>query len=149
MKRAKRSSLTSSGTGSGQLIGFCSIHRAVLEATDAIQLRLVEKIEQQLEIFLGLAGEADNEGRTQGDLRADCAPGVNALQRPLDGTRSLHQLEDAGAGVLQWNIQIGQDLALSHQGDHVIHIWIWVDIMQADPQPQFFRALHTVPSCWS
>ena len=48
--------------------------------------------------------------------------------------------------MLQRNIQIGEDLAIAHQGDQLIHMGIGVDVMQADPQPQlgqlFTQRLH-------
>ena len=66
MKRWKRSSCTSAGTGSGSSLALATLDRAVFEAADLIQLRLVDEVQQHLELFLGLAGEADDEGGAQG-----------------------------------------------------------------------------------
>src|SRR5690606_40466309 len=48
-----------------QVIGGCTFHRGVLEAADAIQLRFAQPVEQILEVFFGLAGETNNEGRSE------------------------------------------------------------------------------------
>ena len=61
---------------------------------------------------------------------------MDALQRPLDGARSLHQFQNAWAGVLQRYIQVGKDLAIAHQRDQIVHMGIGVDVMHADPEPQ-------------
>src|SRR5262249_41832092 len=55
----------------GQRIGGRAVHGLVAEAADAIELRLLQPIQQQAEILLGLAREADDEGRAKGDVRTD------------------------------------------------------------------------------
>src|SRR5262249_11437424 len=56
-----------------------AVHRLVFEAADAIELRFAEPVEQQLEVGIGFARKADDEGRAQGEARADLAPAGDAL----------------------------------------------------------------------
>src|SRR5262249_21738446 len=62
----------------GQRIGGGAIHRLVAEAADAIELRLLQPIEQQAKIVLGLAREADDEGRADGQVGTDLPPARDA-----------------------------------------------------------------------
>ncbi len=121
------------GHGIRQFVGLGALDRAVFEAADPIQLRLVDKVEQHLEVLLGLAREADDKGGAQGDLGADLAPLLDPLQGALDGAGTLHQFQDARAGMLQRDIEVGQYLAIAHQGDDVIHVRIGVDVVQTHP----------------
>ena len=74
MKRARRSSFTSSGTGSGSALAVGAFDRRIGEAADAVELRLLEEREQLLELGLGLAGKADDERAADREVRADLAP---------------------------------------------------------------------------
>ena len=56
------------------LVGGRAGHRLVLEAADAGELRFLQPVEQDLEVGLGLAGEADDEGGADGEVGADVAP---------------------------------------------------------------------------
>src|SRR5581483_10013067 len=78
----------------------------VFEATDAIQLRLAEPVEEALEVLLRLAGEADDESRANGEIGADLAPFRDAFQGPLLVAGAPHGLEDAGRGVLEGDVEI-------------------------------------------
>ncbi len=69
-------------------IGARAGDRRILEAADAIELRLIEPVEQHLEVGVGLAGKADDEGAAQREFRAFAAPAVNALQRVLGVRRA-------------------------------------------------------------
>ncbi len=112
----QRSCLTSSGTGSGQDRSTAAPRdRLVFEAADAVDLGLVEPVEQIGEIRIRLAGKTDDEGRAQGQLRASLAPLRDPRQRLLLRRRALHRPEDFRARVLEGNIEIGQHLALGHQ----------------------------------
>ncbi|CZW95129.1 Uncharacterised protein [Enterobacter hormaechei] len=83
-----------------QLVGRCAFNRAVLEAAHAIQTRFFQEVEQHLEIFFGFTREANDEGGAQGQIRADLAPLLDARQLAVNGSRTLHQLQNARAGVL-------------------------------------------------
>ena len=58
MKRCQRSSLTSGGTGLPSVVGGRALHRLVAEAADAVELRLLQPVEEEVDILLGLAGES-------------------------------------------------------------------------------------------
>src|SRR5690606_5233853 len=47
-----------------------AFYRAVLEAAHAVELGFGEPVEQVLEVFFGFAGETDDEGGADGQLRA-------------------------------------------------------------------------------
>ena len=119
--------------GCREIVGDARRDRLVAEAADAIELRLVEPVEQQLEILVGLAGKADDEGRADGEIGTDLAPALDALQRLLLRRRPLHALEHVGAGVLERDVEIGQHLALGHQRDDLVHMRIGIDVMQPHP----------------
>jgi hypothetical protein len=57
----------------------------VLEAADPVELRLVQPVEQGLELGLGLARIADDEGRAQDDIGA--VRGARRRSRPASGPR--------------------------------------------------------------
>ena len=63
-----------------QSVGCGARDRRESEAADAIELRLLEPVEQLLEIRVGLAGEADDEGRADGDVGADLPPAADPLE---------------------------------------------------------------------
>ena len=52
----------------------CALDRLEAERADAVELGFLEPVEKILEVGLGLAGEADDEGRADRDVRADRAP---------------------------------------------------------------------------
>ena len=64
-----------------EIVGRRSFDRLVLERADAVELGLVQPVEQETKILLGLAGKADDESRADGQFRTDRAPGADALQR--------------------------------------------------------------------
>ena len=66
-------------------------------------------------------------------------PGLTRLVQPIaafGSRRPLHQLEDAPAGVLKRDIQIGQYLAFRHQWNDPVHVWIGVYVVQAHPHTE-------------
>jgi hypothetical protein len=74
----------------------------VFEASDPVELRLVQPVEQGLELRLGLAGVADDEGRAQGDVGADRAPGPRsrrACVRRRAGAPCAGACRDGRAGT--------------------------------------------------
>ncbi len=85
-------------------------HRLVLEAADAVELGFIEPVEQQFEIRLGLAGEADDEGRAQREV------GQISRQRAMRSSvfscaaGPLHALQHIRARVLERDVEIGQHL---------------------------------------
>src|SRR5262249_18769467 len=65
----------------GEIVGGRALHWLVAKAADAIELCCIEPVDELLEIGVGLAREADDEGRADGELRADRAPGPDAIER--------------------------------------------------------------------
>ena len=51
--------------------------------------------------------------------------------------RTLHQLENARAGVLKRHVEVGQELALRHQRDDLVHVRIRVHVVQPHPDAEF------------
>ena len=124
-----------------QLVGAGTVHRRVGEAADTIELGLLQEVQQVPEFFLGLAGKAGDEGGADGEIGADLAPGLDALDVALAAGRALHQLEDARVGVLEGHVQIRQDQALGHQRQHLVDTWVRVDVVQPDPGTVLARQL--------
>jgi hypothetical protein len=87
--------------GEAQLVGRRAFHRLVFERADAVELRFFQPVEQQFEILFGLAGEADDEGRADGEIGAAGAPGLDAVERLVLIARPLHRLQHVRAGVLE------------------------------------------------
>ena len=89
-----------SGTGAARALALRR-DRLVLEAADAVELGLVEPVEQQLEVLLGLAGEADDEGGADREAGQTVAPAPDALERVLCGAGRFMSLSTAGCAC--WN----------------------------------------------
>src|SRR5262245_14523241 len=114
-------------------VGGGAIDILVFEAADAGEPRLVEPMEQKLEILLGLSGEADDESGTDGEIGTDVAPERDALQGLLLMRRPVHGLQHLGARVLERNVEIGKHPAIGHQRQHLIDVRIRIDIMEPHP----------------
>ena len=50
--------------------------------------------------------------------------------------RPAHVLQHLRRGVLERNVEIGQDLALGHQRDDLVDMRIGVDVVHADPDAE-------------
>src|SRR4029077_19819503 len=105
----------------------------IFEATDAIESRFAQPIEQDREVLLGFAGEADNEGRTDGEVRTHLTPALNALQGFFLMRWPPHRLQHARARVLKRNIEIRQYATVRHQRQDLVDLRIGIDIVQAHP----------------
>ena len=57
-------------------------------------------------------------------------------KRVLGGGRALHQLQDARAGVLERNVEIGQHLSVGHQLDHLVDVRVRIDVVQPNPHAE-------------
>ena len=96
-------------------------------------LRLAHEVQQVLELGLGLAREAGDEGRAHDDLRAGLAPARQPLQVALAAGRALHALEHVGVRMLERHVQVGQHAAVGHQRQHLVDMRIGIDVVQAHP----------------
>src|SRR5258708_33713765 len=106
----------------GKIVGSRAFHRLVAEAADPVERRLIEPIKQKGEFLLGLAWETDDEGRTQGDVRTDGAPGADAVERLFLRGRPPHALEHGRGRMLERHVEVGQDLAFGHQWDDSVRM---------------------------
>ena len=105
----------------------------ILEAAHAVELGFGQPVEQVLEVFLGLARKAHDEGGSNGQFRADLAPLLDARQGLVFKGRTLHGLEHFRAGMLEGDVQVRQELAGSHQRDHVIDVRVGIHVVQSHP----------------
>ena len=121
----------------GQGVGPCAIDIGVPEAANPVELCFTGKIEQLLEILFSLARETDDESTSQGEVRADLAPGFYAGQRVFRGRRPLHQLENFSAAVLEGDIQVRQQFSLGHEWNDLVDMRVGVNIVQPDPHAEF------------
>src|SRR5262245_66055057 len=95
------------GNRSGKVVGGRALHWLIAEAADAIELCCIEPLDELLKVGVGLTREADDEGRTDGELRAGRAPGPDALERLFLRGRPPHPLEHVRTCVLERDVEIG------------------------------------------
>ena len=129
------------GTALAECVRRCAGDRLIFEAADAIDLGFLEPVEQIGKVGIGLAGEADDEGGAQRQLRALLAPLLDPRQRLVLRRRALHGFQDFRARVLKGNVEIGQYLALRHQADDFIDMRVGVDILQPHPGAELAELL--------
>ena len=96
-----------------------------------------------LELFLRLAGEADDEGGADHQVGVDRPPGRQPLQRVLGGRGPAHPAQDFWVRVLEGDIEIGQEARRrllsrgpAHQRDQRVHVLVGVYIVQPRPQAE-------------
>jgi len=119
-----------------QIVCCGTVDILVFEATDAVQIRFLQPIQQDLKILFRLAWEADDKSGSDRDIRADVPPGLDAVQRLFLMGRPPHQAQNLWAAVLKRNVEIRENDAVGHQGNKPVHMRIWIDIMQADPSAE-------------
>ena len=61
------------------------------------------------------------------------APGGDLVQRPGGGGGAGHAAQRVGMGVLEGDVEIGQDQPLGHQRDQLAHMRVGVDVVQPHP----------------
>src|SRR5271166_833420 len=119
-----------------EVVGFGAFDGLVLERADPVEPGLGQPVQEKLKVILVLAGEADDKGRADGELRADGAPGPDALERLLLIARATHRFEDARRSVLKRRVNVGQHAALAHQRHDFVDMRIRVDVVQANPDAE-------------
>ena len=120
----------------GQPIGGGAVDRLEAEAADAVELGFLQPGEQFLEIGIRLAGKADDEGRADGELRADLTPLVDTVERLRLRRRPPHRLEHARRRMLERDVQVGEDLAFGHQRDDLVDMRVGIDVVEAHPDAE-------------
>src|SRR5215470_17986773 len=73
--------------GLAEIVGRRALYGLIAEAADPVEHRSIEPVEQESKFLFGLAREADDEGRPQGDAGADVTPGADAIERLFLGRR--------------------------------------------------------------
>mmetsp|Transcript_26280 Transcript_26280/g.62263 ORF Transcript_26280/g.62263 Transcript_26280/m.62263 type:complete len:457 (+) Transcript_26280:435-1805(+) len=121
------------GQRAGEVVGARAFDRRVGKTTGTVDLGLLHEVQQDLKFRLRLARETGDEGRADHQLRAGLAPAQDALHVLLAVGRALHALEHVGVGMLEGHIQIGQHQAFGHQRQHLVHMRVGVDVVQAHP----------------
>ena len=73
---------------------------------------------------------------------------IQMESRWTDIQRLLNQLQDARAGVLEGDVEVGQHEAFRHQRDHRIDMGVGIDVVQPHPSAvalgQFAQRAHQV-----
>src|SRR5260370_23780285 len=81
-----------------------AVDRLVLNRADAIEPGLVEPVEQETKVLLRLAGKADDEGRADGQFRADRPPDADAIEGFLLIARPPHRTQHRRRSVLERDV---------------------------------------------
>src|SRR5208337_29266 len=108
----------------------------IFKTADARKPGLAKPIEEEREIFFRLARKADDEGRSEPEIGADRAPTLNAIQGFLLVRWAAHRLQHLRRGVLEGDVEVGEDFAFRHQRQEFVDVGIRVDIMQAHPRAE-------------
>ena len=58
--------------------------------------------------------------------------------------RAAHGLQHRGRGVLEGDVEVGQDLAFGHQRQHVVDVRIGIDVVQAHPGAELAEGLRQI-----
>jgi hypothetical protein len=117
-----------------QRIRRSALHRAVCKAAGAIDLCIANEGQQLLELGIGLAGEARDEGAAHDQLRAHLAPALQPLQVALATRRPLHAPQHIGVRMLERHVEVRQHQPLRHQRHDVVDVWIGVHVVQPHPR---------------
>src|SRR5690606_3078757 len=122
-----------------------ALDRRIGEASDAIELGLRDELEQVLELLLCFAGKPGDERAADREVGADRAPLADPFDVRLTARRPLHRAQDAGMGMLERHVQVGKHLALGHQFEHLVHVRIGIDVVQADPGAELAQLARELP----
>ena len=91
------------------------------KAAQTVELHFLDEVAQILELLLGLAGEARDQGGAQGDAGDLAAQLADDLQQLRTGGAAVHVLEDGIVAVLDGQVEIGHHLLVAlHGGDEFI-----------------------------
>ena len=77
----------------GQRVGGGAVHRRIGETAHPIQLGFAQEVQQDIEVFFGFAGEANDKGAADHQLRADFPPFADALQHIVGVGRAFHRFQ--------------------------------------------------------
>ena len=80
--------------------------RRVLKAEDGVITDFAEQCHGVFEVFVGFAGEADDDVGAEGDVAAGCLGPGNALEIPIPGVLALHGAQDVGRAGLHGEMDV-------------------------------------------
>ena len=110
-----------------------------------IELLLLHKVEQRLELLIGLAGVADDECRAHHDVRHPGAGVVDQAAGHGDVTGTVHGPQHGWVRVLDRHIKVGQKrVVLGHDVNHAQRQRAGVNVEHAQPE-KIRDAFHDLP----
>ena len=136
MKRASRSSFTSSGTGSGSALAAApSTGEYLKQPTRSSRASRSQSSSSSKSASVSPGKPTMNVLRSvmSGQISRQR---VDALERVLGVRRALHELEHARAAVLERDVEVRQHLAVGHQRNHVVDVRVRVHVVQAHPRAE-------------
>jgi hypothetical protein len=89
------------------------------EDADVVELLLLNEVEQGLELCVGFAGVADDEGGAHHDVRHPGSGVVDEAAGHVDVAGAVHVPEHGRVGMLDRHVEVGQQrVVLGHDVDH-------------------------------
>ena len=111
------------------------------KAAQTVKSDLFDEVAQVLELLLGLAGEACDQGGAQGDAGNLPAQLADDLQQLRTGGAAVHIFEDGIVAVLDGQVEVGHHLLVPlHGSNKVIGDALRVGVHDTDP----LKARHLV-----
>jgi hypothetical protein len=106
--------------------------RRVGEDPDMVELLLLDKIKQGLELLVGLAGVADDQRGAHHDVWHPGAGVIDQAAGHGDIAGAVHVPQHSRVGVLDRHVEVGQErVVLGHDVDHAQRQRAGVDVEQA------------------
>lgn len=100
-----------------------------------VEGHLLDESEECLELSVGFAGVADDEGRAHRHLRQGGPGVIDQAPRHIDIARPVHAAQYIAVSMLDRHVQVGQErVVLGHHIDHPQGERAGVDIKE--PQPR-------------
>ena len=145
MKRCQRSSFTSSGTAPGRALAAAPSTGSYLKQPTRASLASFSQSSSSSKSSSVSPGKptmkVERMARSGQISRQRCEP----LQRLLLVRGAAHGLEHAGRGVLEGDVEVGQDLALRHQRQHLVDVRVGIDVVQPHPGAERAQRLGRAP----
>ena len=93
--------------------GFGALFVGVGEDAEPVDACGLDEVFEFLVVGFGLAGEADDEAGADDDAGDDAAGLLDEVEEDLRVAAALHALEDAGAGVLERDVEVLGDVVVA------------------------------------
>ncbi len=99
-----------------ELEGLRAFFVGVGEDAEPVDLCGLDEGFEFLVVLFGLAGEADDEAGADDDAGDDAAGLLDEVEEDVGVAAALHALEDAGAGVLERDVEVLGDVVVRRHG---------------------------------